>query len=69
MTQRGEGDVGRYASTGGWTIGQKPVTELYASAQLIARAVTVAGCKKESSTSHTSTYGVTIKEVAGGIAT
>ncbi len=36
MVQRSEGGVGRYASTGGWTIGSRPATELYASTRLIA---------------------------------
>ena len=36
MMQRSEGNVGRYASTGGWTIGSRPATELYASERLIA---------------------------------
>ncbi|HID54281.1 MAG TPA: zinc ribbon domain-containing protein [Anaerolineae bacterium] len=35
MVQYGAGDVGRFASTGGWTIGQRPATELYASQPLI----------------------------------
>ncbi len=35
MVQYGAGDVGRFASTGGWTIGQRPVMELYASQPLI----------------------------------
>ncbi len=30
-----EGDVGRYASTGGWTLGSKPAIELYSSAPLV----------------------------------
>lgn len=36
MVQASNGEIGRYASTGGWTIGQKPATELYASKPLIA---------------------------------
>ncbi len=35
MMQYGEGEVGRFASTGGWTIGAKPATELYSSAPII----------------------------------
>jgi hypothetical protein len=35
MMQYSKGDVGRFASTGGWTIGQRPATELYASQPLI----------------------------------
>jgi hypothetical protein len=35
MMQYGEGGIGRFASTGGWTIGTKPVTDLYASRPLI----------------------------------
>ncbi len=35
MAQASEGNIGRFASTGGWTIGQKPATELYASTLLI----------------------------------
>ncbi len=29
------GDIGRFASTGGWSLGQKPATELYSSAAII----------------------------------
>ncbi|MFQ5401771.1 MAG: hypothetical protein ACE5E7_19510 [Anaerolineae bacterium] len=36
MVQASDGQIGRFASTGGWTIGAKPATELYASAPLIA---------------------------------
>jgi hypothetical protein len=36
MMQYSEGDVGRFASTGGWTIGQRPATELYASATIVS---------------------------------
>jgi hypothetical protein len=32
---RSEGQVERYASTGGWTIGAKPVTELFSSTAMI----------------------------------
>lgn len=35
MMQYGPEQVGRFASTGGWTIGTKPSTELYASAPLL----------------------------------
>lgn len=35
MVQYSEGRIERFASTGGWTLGTKPVTELYASADLI----------------------------------
>jgi hypothetical protein len=35
ITQNSEGQVGRFASTGGWTLGAKPVTELFASQTLI----------------------------------
>jgi hypothetical protein len=35
MMQQSEGDIGRFASTGGWTLGHHPATELYASAPLI----------------------------------
>lgn len=36
MVQRSEGQVERFASTGGWSIATKPVTEIYASLNLIA---------------------------------
>lgn len=36
MVENSGGDIGRYASTGGWTIGKKPATALYASTRLIA---------------------------------
>lgn len=36
MVQRGREQVDRFASTGGWSIGNKPVTELYASMNLIS---------------------------------
>jgi hypothetical protein len=36
MVENSAGDIGRFASTGGWTIGQKPATDLYASTRLIA---------------------------------
>lgn len=35
MMQHGKGEVGGYASTGGWTIGAKPATALYSSAPII----------------------------------
>lgn len=35
MQQYSKGDIGSFASTGGWTIGKKPATELYASTSLI----------------------------------
>ena len=35
MMQQSEGDIGRFASTGGWTLGHHLATELYASAPLI----------------------------------
>lgn len=35
MVQFSQGEIGRYASTGGWTLGQKPATELYSSAALV----------------------------------
>lgn len=35
MMQQSGGDIGRFASTGGWTLGQHPATELYASQPLI----------------------------------
>ena len=35
MVQRSEGKIENFASTGGWTLGAKPVTELYASLDLI----------------------------------
>lgn len=36
MVKNSGGQIDRFASTGGWTIGAKPVTELYASADLIS---------------------------------
>jgi hypothetical protein len=36
LVEYGEGDIGRFASTGGWTIGQRPSTELYSSTSLIS---------------------------------
>ncbi len=35
MMQQSNGDIGRFASTGGWTLGRYPATELYASQPLI----------------------------------
>lgn len=35
MQQYSKGDIGGFASTGGWTIGAKPAVELYASTPLI----------------------------------
>ena len=35
ITQRSEGQIDRFASTGGWTLGAKPVTDLFASRELI----------------------------------
>lgn len=35
LQQNSKGDISGFASTGGWTIGTKPVTELYASTPLI----------------------------------
>ncbi len=35
MMQYGEGEIGRFASTGGWTIGTKPATALYSSTPII----------------------------------
>jgi hypothetical protein len=36
MVQYSNGQIGNFASTGGWTLGTKPVTELYASVDLIS---------------------------------
>lgn len=35
LMQHSDGQIGRFASTGGWTLGSKPVTALYASRQII----------------------------------
>ncbi len=35
MVEYSEGQIERFASTGGWTIATKPITELYASAQIL----------------------------------
>jgi hypothetical protein len=36
MIEYSQGVIGNYASTGGWTIGAKPATELYASTEIIS---------------------------------
>ena len=36
ITQFSEGQIERFASTGGWTLGTKPVAELFASQELIS---------------------------------
>ena len=36
MVQHSEGDIGGFASTGGWTLGHHPATQLYASTPLIS---------------------------------
>src|SRR3972149_2467684 len=36
MVQYSEGQIDRFASTGGWTLATKPITELYASLDLIS---------------------------------
>lgn len=36
LVEYGEGDIGRFASTGGWTIGRRPATELYSSTSLVS---------------------------------
>ncbi|GMQ78769.1 MAG: hypothetical protein BMS9Abin02_1304 [Anaerolineae bacterium] len=35
LMEYSEGDIGRFASTGGWTLGKRPATELYSSASLV----------------------------------
>jgi hypothetical protein len=35
MMQYSEGEIGRFASTGGWTVGAKPATALYSSTPII----------------------------------
>jgi hypothetical protein len=35
MTQYGEGEVGRFASTGGWTISTQPLAEIYSSTPIV----------------------------------
>ena len=36
MMQHSEGDIGGFASTGGWTLGHHPATQLYASTLIIS---------------------------------
>lgn len=36
MVQQRDGDIGSYASTGGWTLGHHPATHLYASTPIIS---------------------------------
>lgn len=36
MMDNAQGQIGNYASTGGWTLGTKPITELYASTQIVS---------------------------------
>ena len=36
MVQNSDGQIDRFASTGGWTLATKPITELYASMDLIS---------------------------------
>lgn len=36
MMQHSEGDIGGFASTGGWTLGHHPATQLYASTPIIS---------------------------------
>ncbi len=36
LMEYSEGDIGRFASTGGWSIGMRPATELYSSKALIS---------------------------------
>jgi hypothetical protein len=36
LMEYSEGDIGRFASTGGWTLGKKPATELYSSTSLVS---------------------------------
>lgn len=36
LMEYSEGDIGRFASTGGWTLGKKPATELYSSTPLVS---------------------------------
>lgn len=35
MTKYGEGQIGSFASTGGWTIGEKPSTDIYSKARIV----------------------------------
>ena len=39
MVERSEGNIERYASTGGWTLATKPIDELYASTPIIPLTV------------------------------
>lgn len=36
MMVNAQGQIGNYASTGGWTLGTKPATDLYASTQIVS---------------------------------
>lgn len=36
LMQYSEGDIGRFASTGGWTVGKQPANELYSSTPLVS---------------------------------
>jgi len=36
MMEYAQGEIGKFASTGGWTLGTKPATELYASTAIIS---------------------------------
>lgn len=36
MMQHSQGEIGRFASTGGWTLGRHPATQLYASTPIIS---------------------------------
>jgi hypothetical protein len=36
LMENAKGQIGNYASTGGWTLGTKPATELYASTQIVS---------------------------------
>jgi hypothetical protein len=38
ITTYGDGEIGNFASTGGWTLGQKPATELFSSTAIIQLA-------------------------------
>jgi hypothetical protein len=35
LVEYSEGDIGRFASTGGWTVGSRPATELYAAHNML----------------------------------
>lgn len=39
MVEYSEGQIERFASTGGWSIAAKPITELYASAKILPLSV------------------------------